>query len=96
MKPSQTRLPDASRQRSEAEAALEKHVAELFRRMPMLCGFSMRENLEIDDVAVFTWPGHTVGAELYKDLIQTLADLAEERPDAVKLLRGRTFARAIH
>jgi hypothetical protein len=66
MKPSQNALREASRQHSEA--FLEKHLAALFQRMPMLCGFSIREDLE----------------------------LADERPEAVKLLRGRTFARAFH
>jgi len=28
--------------------------------------------------------------------MQSLVDLAEERPEAVQLLRGRTFARAVH
>lgn len=96
MKASQTRLPEASRPRSEIEAALHKHIAELFRRMPMLAGFSLRHDLELDDVSVHTWPGYTAGKEVYEELIQTLADIAEERPGAVKLLRGRTFARAFH
>jgi hypothetical protein len=29
-------------------------------------------------------------------VMQSLADLAEERPDAVQLMRGRSFARAVH
>jgi hypothetical protein len=94
MKPSQNRLRETSRQRSEA--IVERHVHALFRRMPMLCGFSMRHDLEVTDVAVYTWPGYTAGEDLYEDLIRALADLAEERPDTVELLRGRTFARAIH
>jgi hypothetical protein len=70
MKTSQTRLSEERRQRSAA--ALEKHLADLFRRLPMLAGFTLREDLV------------------------ALTDLAEERPDAVELLRGRTFARALH
>ncbi|HET9472669.1 MAG TPA: hypothetical protein VFO82_02180 [Steroidobacteraceae bacterium] len=31
-----------------------------------------------------------------QEIMQALADLAEERPDAVEVLRGRTFARAFH
>lgn len=94
MKSSQARLSEERRQR--AEAVLEKHVAELFRRLPMLCGFTLRENLEVSDVAVHAWPGYVAGEELYRDLAVALADLAEKRPDAVELLRGRTFARALH
>jgi hypothetical protein len=94
MKPSQTRLSEERRQRSAA--ALEKHLADLFQRLPMLAGFTLREDLEVTDVAVHSWPGHVAGEELYKDLMVALTDLAEERPDAVELLRGRTFARALH
>jgi hypothetical protein len=94
MKSSESRLLEERRVR--AEAVLEKHLAELFRRLPMLSGFTLREDLEITDVAVQTWPGYDAGEALYKDLMVALTDLAEERPDAVELLRGRTVARAIH
>jgi hypothetical protein len=94
MKPSENRLSEERRQHTEAIVA--RHVDALFQRLPMLCGFSVRQDLELIDVAVCTWPGYTAGEDLYDDLVQALADLAEERPDAVQLLRGRTFARALH
>jgi hypothetical protein len=94
MKPSQPRLSEERRLRSAA--ALEKHLADLFRRLPMLAGFTLRDDLEVTDVAIHSWPGYVAGEELYKDLMVALSDLAEERPDAVELLRGRTFARAVH
>jgi hypothetical protein len=94
MKASENRLGEERRKR--AEAIVEEHVDALFRRVPMLSGFSLRHDLEFADVAVHTWPGYTAGADLYQDLVETLAELAEERPDAVELLRGRTFARIIH
>jgi hypothetical protein len=50
----------------------------------------------VTDIAISTWPGYSAGEELYEDLMQALADLAEERPDAVEVLHGRTFARAFH
>ena len=80
----------------KVEALVERHLAALFQRMPMLCGFAMRDDLEVTDVAVSTWPGYTAGEDLYGNLMVALADLAEERPDAIELLRGRTFARALH
>ena len=43
-----------------------------------------------------TGPGYAAGRELYEEVMQSLVDLAEERPQAVQLLRGRTFARAVH
>ena len=94
MKASETRLQEA--RRSRAEAIVEEHVHALFSRLPMLSGFSLRDDLEFADVVVHAWPGYTAGAEFYEELAQALADLAEERPDAVELMRGRTFARAIH
>jgi hypothetical protein len=94
MKPSQDRVTEARRERTEAIVAT--HVAALFARLPTLCCFSVHPELEVIDVATFTWPGHTDEENLYQALMQALADLADERPDAVALLRGRTFARAIH
>jgi hypothetical protein len=94
MKASEIRLQDE--RRSRTEAIVEEHVHALFSRLPMLSGFALRDDLEFADVAVHAWPGYTAGAEFYEELVQALADLAEERPDAVELMRGRTFARAIH
>jgi hypothetical protein len=94
MKASETRLQES--RRSRTEAIVEEHVDGLFRRLPMLSGFSLRQDLEFADVAVHSWPGYTAGAEFYEELVQALTDLAEERPDAVELMRGRTFARAFH
>lgn len=95
MKTSQARLAEVSRRRSD-EAALEKHIAELFRRMPMLAGFAVRDDFEFDDVSFYAWPGYTAGEELYEALVEALAELADERPEAARLVRGRTFARAFH
>jgi hypothetical protein len=33
---------------------------------------------------------------VYDEVMQSLLELAEERPEAVQLMRGRTFARAVH
>jgi hypothetical protein len=94
MKSSTHRSEELRRERSQA--LVETHMAAIFQRMPMLSGFSLRHDLEVTDIAISTWPGQTAGQELYDDLMQALADLAEERPDAVEVLRGRTFARAFH
>ena len=37
-----------------------------------------------------------LGGPLSAEVVFALVDLAEERPDAVQLMRGRTFARAVH
>ena len=94
MKPSEQRLSEARRQHTEA--IVERHLSQLFQRLPMLAGFWLRPDLELEELSVFTWPGYTAGRELYDEVMQSLVELAEERPDAVQLLRGRTFARAVH
>ena len=94
MKPTEQCLNETRRQRIEAIVA--RHVYKLFQRLPALCGFWLRPDLELAELSVFTWPGCTEGPDLYDEVMQALVDLADERPDAVQLMRGRTFARAVH
>jgi hypothetical protein len=94
MKSSEQRTQELERKR--AEEIVESHLAALFGRLPMLCGFALRHDLELTEVTVHSWPGYTAGEDFYGDLMQGLVDLAEERPDAALLMRGRTFARMVH
>jgi hypothetical protein len=94
MKPSEQYLSEARRQHTEAIVA--RHLDELFQRLPMLSGFWLRPDLDVAELSVFSWPGYTAGPEVYEGVIQSLVDLAEARPEAVPLMRGRTFARAVH
>lgn len=94
MKSSNGRSEALRRQRSQA--VVDTHIAAIFRRMPMLSGFSLRHDLEVTDIAVSTWPGYPAREALYEDLVRALAHLAEKRPEAVDVLRGRTFARVFH
>jgi len=94
MKISGQRLNEARRQHTEAIIA--RHMDELFQRLPMLAGFWLRPDLEVAELSVSGWPGGTAGAALYEVVMQSLAELADERPEAVPLMRGRTFARAVH
>ena len=94
MKPSEQRLGEARRQ--HAETIVAEHLHELFQRVPMLSGFWLRPDLEVAELSIFTWPGYTAGQDLCEEVMQSLIDLAEERPEAVELMRGRTFARAVH
>ena len=94
MKATEQRLSEASRQHTEAIVA--RHVYELFKRLPMLSGFWLRPDLKVAELSVFTWPGYTAGQDLYEEVMQSLIELAEERPEVVQLMRGRTFARAVH
>ena len=94
MKPSEQRQSEARRQHTEAFVA--RRVGELFQRLPILSGFWLRPDLDVAELSIFTWPGCAAGPELYEEVTQSLADLADERPEAVQLMRGRTFARAVH
>jgi hypothetical protein len=91
MKTSQSRQQEIRRER--VEAVIEGRIDALFRRIPILCGFALEEDLQPTEVSVHTWPGYGPGEDLYEDILTTLVDLVEERPDAAELLRGRTFAR---
>ena len=94
MKPSEQLPSEAHRQHTEAIVA--QHVHQLFQRLPMLSGFWLRPDLKVAELSVFTWPGYTAGRDLYEEVMQSLVDLAEELPEAGQLMRGRTFARAVH
>ena len=94
MKASEQRLSDARRQYTETIVA--RHVDELFQRLPMLTGFWLRPDLEVDELTIFTWPGYSAGRDLYEEVMNSLVELAEQRPDAVQLMCGRTFARVVH
>ena len=78
------------------EAIVAQHLDELFRRLPMLSGFWLHPDLDVAELSVFTWTGYTAGQDLYEEVMHSLVELAEERPEAVQLMCGRTFARAVH
>ncbi len=82
--------------RQRTEAVVARHVHELFKRLPMLSGFWLRPDLKVTELSIFTWPGYTAGPDLYDEVTESLVQLAEECPEAVQLVRGRTFARAVH
>jgi len=87
----------AVQERSERLAIFRARVAVLFERLPMLCGFHVTEDLGVVEVAVHGWPGWTPPGDLGRVLCAALEDLIEDNAeDTVDLLRGRTFARAVH
>jgi len=93
------------------ESDLVARMDSLFRRFPMLHGFSvqdrsnvtrervvqgLRDDLYLADV-VAHWPLSGEQAEtLVEEISLALAELVDERPEATALLRGRTFARILH
>jgi hypothetical protein len=84
---------DARRKRTEA--LVSRHMRELFDRLPGLAGFRLREDLMVDDLSVFGWSFASSGA-LEGIVMRSLVELAECNPEAVVLMRGRTFARSLH
>ena len=80
----------------KTEMMVAARVRELFERLPMLSGFWLRPDLEVDELSMFCWPGYVPGREVREEVMQSLVDLAEERPEALQLMRGRTFAREVH
>ena len=99
------------RRQDAAAAELTDKVVGLFARWPALDGFSIQDPatlskdrvgasldgaLCIADVVVRTWPGYGPGKGLCEDIADAMLELLEERPEASELLRGITFARALH
>jgi hypothetical protein len=82
--------------RQHIETILTRRLEQLFQRLPMLSGFWLRPDLKVAELTVFTWPGFTAGDALREEVIRSLIELAEEHHEAVQLMRGRTFARALH
>ena len=93
MKTSQHRQQQIRRER--VEAVIDGRIAALFGRLPMLCGFALKADLQPAEVSVHSWPGYVAGEDLYSEIVTELADLVDERPDATPLLSGRTFARTL-
>jgi hypothetical protein len=81
--------------RHHIEALVARHMQELFQRHPILAGFWLRSDLQVAELSVFTWPGYIASPDLHEAVMQSLTELAEERPEAVQFMRGRTFARAV-
>ena len=94
MKPSEQRLSEVCRQRTEA--VVSRHLHELFKRIPILSGFWLGPDLQVAELSVFTWPGYTAGPDLYEAVMQSLVEFADEHPEAAELMRERTFARVVH
>ena len=93
MNPADQRQSNARRQ--HIEAILARHIAELFRRLPMLAGFWLGSDFRIAELSVSTWPGYTAIADLNEQVMQSLVDLAEDLPESAQFMRGRTFARIV-
>lgn len=97
--------------RSRFEADLDVRIGALFRRCPTLCGFAVRDaaspswdgtarrnasELFLSEVSVYPLDGLMAPQELCNEIVASLVELIEERPEARELLRERAFARVFH
>ncbi len=94
MKPSEQHLSEVCRRHTEAVVA--RHVHELFKRLPILSGFWLRPDLKVAELSVFYLAGLHRRRRSLRGRDAVARRLAEEHPEAVQLMRGRTFARAVH
>jgi hypothetical protein len=83
-------------QRHHSEAIVMRHVRELFKLLPRLTGFRMGPDLTVADVTGCSSPDCASARGLYPLVMQSIVELAECHPEAVQLMRGRTFARCLH
>jgi len=85
------------RQRRRFEEDLSARLGSLFESCPALCGFTVQEDAVAPGFLTCHPAQDQEGAEaLLGEVTQMLEELAEERPEGAELLRGRTFARAVH
>jgi hypothetical protein len=76
---------------------IDATVSELFATCPELSGFSVGQldgELCLSDVE--TDPLLVKSEQLLGHIAAALLELIDEQPEAVELLRGRTFARTLH
>ncbi len=59
-------------------------------------GAGTEEDLYVTEIGIFPRLSTEQYGEIYMDIATALSELVEERPEACELLRGRTFARALH
>ena len=79
----------------KTEAILQSSVNALFRRMPLLVGFHVGDDLSLAEIEFDRCPGFTPGEEQYEEIASALLEAFDEREDALDLLRNRTFARTL-
>jgi phosphotransacetylase len=86
-------------------------IASLFERNAALSGFSVRgldeipdscprsgddSELFVGDIGISPAINAEQYAEIFQEVVATLAEVLSEEPEAAESLRGRTFARVLH
>jgi hypothetical protein len=90
--------------------SIPAQIASLFERHPALWGFSVRgsdqvpdscprdeddDPLFIGDLGISPTINAAHYAEIFEEVIATIAQVLAEEPQAAEILRGRTFARVL-
>ena len=83
-------------QRQHAELIVSRHVRELFKLLPRLTGFRLGVDLAVVEVSASPSPALPGPRGLFPLVMQSIVEFAECYPDAVELMRDRTFARILH
>ena len=93
------------------ETELEGRVARLFARRPELWRFTVRDRSGLPDhldptslageffifeIGLSPRLGKSQYDEVYDDIVRAITAAVAERPEAKRLLPGRTFMRALH
>jgi hypothetical protein len=96
---------------NSVEAELEGSVARLFTRRPDLWRFTVRDRTGLPDhldpttltgeffifeIGLSPRLGKRQYDEVYDDIVRAIAAAVAARPEARRLLPGRTFMRALH
>ena len=103
--------PSRDIQRLRLEADLAARMEALFRGWPMLRGFSVEGGPEVTragargslgdelyfaNLACYPTLDRDQSVELCEQIASVILELVDERPEAVEMLRGRTFARTLN
>ncbi len=68
-----------------------------FRKaLPGNCPIGLGDELFVTELGFSTPVSEMEYDEAYKLIADAVADIVSERPEALELLRGRTFARTLH
>jgi hypothetical protein len=98
-------------QLGRVDAELSARIWEVLGRFPHLCGFALQdrtglpdyinpsylqEDLFVTDLGFSAPVSDMEYDEAYRLITDAVADIVSDRPEALDLLRGRTFARTLH
>ena len=101
----------ANLQSQNVASDLAACVAMIFEKYPLLCGFTvqphntlttdrakvrLQRGLYLADVEANCPPGFRATQDFCNQIADMLLDLMKEQPEAIDLLRSRTFARTLH